>query len=177
MTPSTILIVPGLGNSGPQHWQTRWEEHYGYQRVQQRDWDSPVCEEWVQALEAAVATAGPDAVLVGHSLACATIAHWAQTTLLPIKGALLVAPADVNRADFPPEVIGFAPMPLQRLPFPSLVVASSDDEYVTLSRARQFASAWSSTFVNVGDLGHLNSASGLGLWPQGHALLQELLRR
>jgi len=172
---TTILTAPGLGSSGPTHWQTQWEQQYGYRRVQQHDWDHPVCTDWVQALEAAVAAAGPQVVLVAHSLACATVAHWAATTRHQLQGVLLVAPADVDRPDFPPEVVGFAPMPLARLPFPSIVVASTDDEYVSLTRAQQFAAAWGSRFVNVGALGHLNSESGLGLWPQGHQLLRELL--
>ncbi|QNE38311.1 alpha/beta hydrolase [Hymenobacter sp. NBH84] len=173
--PTTILTAPGLGNSGPIHWQTQWEQQYGYQRVQQHDWNHPVCADWVQTLEATVAAAGPQVVLVAHSLACATVAHWAATTRHHLQGVLLVAPADVDRPDFPPEVVGFAPMPLARLPFPSIVVASTDDQYVSLARAQQFAAAWGSRFVNVGALGHLNSESGLGLWPQGYQLLQELL--
>jgi len=174
MPSPTILTVPGLGSSGSEHWQTHWEQHYGYHRVEQHDWDQPVCAEWVAALDAAIAAAGPEVVLVGHSLACATIAHWASASQHRIKGALLVAPADVDRPDFPPEVVGFAPMPLARLLFPSIVVASTDDEYVTLARAKQFAQAWGSRLVNVGALGHINSATNLGLWPEGHALLREL---
>lgn len=173
--PTTLLTVPGLGSSGPTHWQTGWEQQYGYQRVQQHEWNHPVCTDWVQALEAAVAAAGSHVVLVAHSLACATVAHWAATTRHQLQGALLVAPADVDRPNFPPEVVGFAPMPLARLPFPSIVVASTDDRYVSLTRAQRFAAAWGSRFVNVGALGHLNSESELGLWPQGHQLLQELL--
>ncbi|MBX0292240.1 alpha/beta hydrolase [Hymenobacter sp. HSC-4F20] len=175
MQQPTIFIVPGLGSSGPDHWQTRWEQHYGYRRVEQRNWDQPILSEWVAALDAAIAAAGPEVVLVGHSLACATIAHWAGSTSPRITGALLVAPADVDRPDLPPEVANFAPMPLTRLPFPSTVVASTNDEYATLARAQQFAKAWGSRLVNVGALGHINSASGLGLWPEGHALLRELL--
>ena len=173
--PPTILIVPGLGNSGAAHWQTHWEQHYGYRRVEQHDWDQPVCTDWVQTLDAAVATAGPSVLLVAHSLACATVAHWAATTQYHIAGALLVAPADVDRPDFPPEVTGFRPMPLVQLPFLSIVVASTNDEYVTLARAEQFAQAWGSRLVNVGALGHINSEMNLGLWPEGHAQLQALV--
>ncbi|SNR68365.1 RBBP9/YdeN family alpha/beta hydrolase [Hymenobacter mucosus] len=175
MSSPTILIVPGLGNSGPEHWQTYWAQHYGYPRVQQGSWDQPVRADWVQNLEDAVAATGSDVVLVGHSLGCITIAHWASTTRHRIKGALLVAPADVDRSDMPSEIVNFAPIPLARLPFPSIVVASTTDEYVTLARAQELAEAWGSRFVNVGALGHINSESGLGLWPEGHVLLQELV--
>ena len=174
MSP-TILIVPGLGNSGPEHWQTHWEQHYGYQRVEQHNWDQPVCANWVQTLDAAVAAAGPGVVLVAHSLACITIAHWAATTQHSIAGALLVAPADVDRTDLPPEVANFRPIPLARLPFPSILVASTNDQYMTLTRAQLLAEAWGSRLVNVGALGHINSEANLGLWPEGHALLLELV--
>ncbi|QIX62383.1 alpha/beta hydrolase [Hymenobacter sp. BT18] len=171
---STVLLLPGLGNSGPQHWQTRWEQHYGYLRANQHNWDQPDCHDWVHTLDQAIAAAGPEVVVVAHSLGCATVAHWAATTHRTIRAALLVAPADVDRPDFPPEVTGFSPMPRTLLPFPSIVVASTNDEYVTLPRAQAFAESWGSRLVNVGALGHINSASDLGLWPQGHALLREL---
>jgi predicted alpha/beta hydrolase family esterase len=174
---TTVLLVPGLGNSGSQHWQTKWAEHYRYPRVEQHDWEQPVCTDWVQALHEAIGQVNGEVILVAHSLGCSTVAHWAkQFPQGAVVGALLVAPADVDRPDFPPEVTGFAPMPLQPLPFPSMVVASSNDEYVTLPRATDFAAAWDSLLVNVGELGHLNSDSNLGEWPEGHKLLMQLLR-
>ncbi|MBT2558692.1 alpha/beta hydrolase [Hymenobacter sp. ISL-91] len=176
MQAVTLLTVPGLGSSGPAHWQTHWEQHYGCRRVEQHDWEHPVCTDWVAALDAAVSAAAPGpVVLVAHSLACATVAHWAATATRPVAGALLVGPADVDRRAQLPEVRGFAPMPLARLPFPGIVVASENDEYVTLDRAREFATAWGSRLVNVGAAGHLNSESGLGLWPAGWALVQKLI--
>ncbi|TGE23325.1 RBBP9/YdeN family alpha/beta hydrolase [Hymenobacter metallicola] len=175
--PVTVLTVPGLGSSGPLHWQSLWEQHYGYSRVEQQEWEAPVCADWVQGLEQAVQAAAGPVVLVAHSLACSTIAYWArQHSTGPVRAALLVAPADTEQADFPAQAVGFAPMPLHQLPFPSIVVASSTDEYVPLARAAHFARAWGSRFVEAGALGHINSASALGLWPQGHVLLQELLR-
>lgn len=174
--PVTVLLVPGLGNSGPLHWQSCWETRYCYSRVQQQEWERPVCAEWVRGLDEAVRALPGPVVLVGHSLACSTIGFWAQAhDTSRVQAALLVAPADTEQADFPPEPVGFAPMPAQRLPFPSIVVASTNDEYVTLARAAEFAHNWSSRLVNAGALGHVNSASNLGEWPQGHMLLQELV--
>ena len=177
MTP-TILLVPGLGNSESDHWQSHWAEQYGYPRVEQQDWDRPRCSDWVRELDKAVRQAGPGVVLVAHSLGCSTVGHWAEhfSTAL-IAGAMLVAPADTERADFPPEAIGFSPMPRRPLPFPSIVVASSNDEYVSQARAQVFAARWGSTLVDVGAVGHINVASGLGDWPAGHALLEQLLQR
>ncbi|GGF27793.1 RBBP9/YdeN family alpha/beta hydrolase [Hymenobacter cavernae] len=177
MTP-TILLVPGLGNSGPAHWQSQWAEQYGYPRVEQQDWNRPRCSDWVRELDKAVRQAGPRVVLVAHSLGCSTVGHWAEHfPTVSVVGAMLVAPADTERADFPPEVFGFAPMPQKLLPFPSIVVASANDEYVSLARAQVFAARWGSTLVEVGALGHINAASGLGSWPAGHVLLEQLLQR
>lgn len=170
-----IFILPGLNNSGPQHWQTLWEQQYGFIRIHQKDWDTPHAEDWINTIDAAVMQHPPEQViLVGHSLACCTIVHWARKFNRPIKGALLVGPSDVDAPSYPPGTSGFMPMPLYRLPFPSITVASSNDEYVTMERAQLFAEAWGSRLVDIGPYGHINSASNLGLWPTGMTLLQQL---
>lgn len=169
------LILPGIGNSDRDHWQTLWESaNPGFIRVQQRDWHNPVCDEWVNGLEQAVAKIGESPVLVAHSLGCLCVAHWAARTSLNIKGALLVAPPNPKGGDFPPEARGFYPVPLNSFGFPSIVVASSNDPYARLEFARGCASGWGSCFVNIGAAGHINSESGLGDWPEGLALYQEL---
>jgi predicted alpha/beta hydrolase family esterase len=171
-----VLLLPGLWNSGPEHWQSHWERLAPavFRRVNQREWERPAAREWIETLDRAVAEAGPGAVLAAHSLACALVAHWAGGTRRAIRGALLVAPSDVEAPSYPEGTTGFKPMPLERLPFPSIVVASDDDPYVTPSRARHFAAAWCSRLVKVRGPGHLNSASRLGDWPPGLALLREL---
>lgn len=172
-----VLNVAGLWNSGPQHWQSHWEAaHADIRRVAQSDWDRPACEDWIAALDAAVLAAGPAVVLTAHSLGCATVAHWARRYGRAIRGALLVAPSDVEAPSYPDCTTGFKPMPLARLPFPSILVSSSDDDYVAPARARSFAQAWGSRLVELGPLGHINSASGLGSWTEGYALLEELVR-
>jgi len=170
------LILPGLHNSDPEHWQSRWEaRHENVYRVIQDDWVTPRCADWVSKLDEAVAVGGPDAVLVAHSAGCALVAHWATVqSRRRVRGALLVAPSDSEAPSFPSGPTGFAPMPLQRFPFPSIVVASCDDPFVTVSRAQLFAKAWNSEFVMIGKAGHINSDSALGYWPQGVALLRSL---
>ena len=121
----------------------------------QRDWDRPDRELWLQALRQAIEAAGAPVVAVAHSLGCALVAHavsrWPALVARAVRAALLVAPADVDSpAHTPPETRGFAPMPLARLPFPATVIASSDDPYVTLARARAFAAAWGADFVDAG---------------------------
>jgi len=176
---TTTLILPGLFNSGPEHWQSHWERlDPSCVRIEQADWETPRCADWVAGLDAAVALLEGDAVLVAHSSACAQVAHWALNAapeqLARVRGALLVAPSDPAGPAFPVGPTGFGPIPENRLPFPSIVVASTDDEYVTLARAEAYAAAWGSRLVHAGAAGHLNSASGLGAWPAGYALLEEL---
>jgi serine hydrolase len=173
-----VLILPGLDDSGPQHWQTLWMAgRPGFRRVEQTDWVNPRCSEWVARLDAAVQKAGPQALLVAHSAACSLVAHWVAAYGQRVRGALLVGPSDTEAPSYPVGPTGFAPMPLVRLPFASTVVASTDDPYVSLERAELFARAWESRFVNVGSAGHINTASGLGSWPAGLDLLEELNAR
>jgi uncharacterized protein len=170
------LILPGLHDSDPEHWQSRWEARAEtMHRVIQDDWVTPRCADWVSKLDEALAFRGPDAVLVAHSAGCALVAHWAAgRSPRRVCGALLVAPSDPEASSFPPGPTGFAPMPLQRFPFRSVVVASSDDPFVTVSRAQLFAKAWGSEFVMIGKAGHINSDSAFGDWPQGSAILRSL---
>lgn len=179
MTTVTTLLLPGLYDSGPEHWQSHWERaDPSCRRVVQADWATPRCADWVETLDRAVAALDGEAVLVAHSSACALVAHWAASApaarLARVRGALLVAPSDPEGPSYPRGPTGFAPMPLARLPFPTIVVASTDDEYVTLERARAYASSWGATLVEIGASGHINSASGLGSWPLGRALLDQL---
>jgi hypothetical protein len=174
MTP--ILIVPGLGGSGPHHWQTYLERSFpGTSRVHQDDWERPDRAAWTERLTAAIA-ASPGAVVVAHSLGCAVVAHAAAAQGdLPVAAALLVAPADVDRERAAACLWGFAPMPCMPLRFRSIVVASSDDPYVTLAHARACADGWGAEFVVAGALGHINVDAGLGPWPDGERLLRRLI--
>jgi uncharacterized protein len=174
---SNIFLLPGLYNSGPQHWQTHWENEYDFIRIEQKDWETPVCEDWINTIDAAITKQNiGNVILIGHSLACCTIVHWANKFNRKIKGALLVAPSDVDAPSYPPGTTGFMPMPLYKLPFPSIVVASSNDEYVSIERAKYFANCWGSDFNNIGDHGHINPASNLGAWPEGYELLKKIIQ-
>jgi len=172
---SIVLIIPGLGNSGPQHWQSIWENHYNFIRIEQNDWETPVCSGWIDAINNEIKKHNPaEVILVGHSLACASVAYWAQKFDVKIKGALLVAPSDTEADSYPTGTTGFTPVPLIRLPFPSIVVASTNDYYVTTERARLFADSWGSEYINIGDAGHINVTSGYGEWDFGLEVLKEL---
>jgi uncharacterized protein len=176
-----VLVIPGLGGSGPDHWQTRWERKFPrHVRVEQSDWDHPERETWLKSLAAAIeAAAGERPVLVAHSLGCAVVAHAARRwPSLPVRASLLVAPADVDSpAHTPPETRGFSPLPLSPLPWAATVLASQNDPFVSIERARTFAEAWGAAFVDVGRLGHINALSNLGDWDDGRHHLNALMLR
>ncbi len=178
MTALPILILPGWQDSGPQHWQSLWQLQFGFQRVEQHDWMRPLRGDWIARLEDVLLSLDAPAVLVAHSLGCQLVAAWAahSQNTRRVKAALLVAPGDAEREELRPVLGSWSPLLLQTLPFPSMLVASSDDPYCTLTRATQFASAWGSRLVNIGALGHINADSSLGDWPAGQALLQELIQ-
>ena len=171
-----VLLVPGLGNSGPDHWMSHWEKALRAHRTDFDDWDDPLPESWIPRLDVEIEAAGSDVVLVAHSLGCATIVHWAQAYSRRVRAALLVAPPDVDSDVLVPEPVRrFAPMPMNRLPFPAIVVASTDDPYADIGRAEFFAKAWGAEFRNVGPKGHINAASNLGSWPEGRAILNRFV--
>lgn len=170
-----VLILPGWGDSGPGHWQTLWEQaNPGFRRVVQRDWEYPICAEWVAMLDGEIQAVGGPVILVAHSLGCITVAHWARTGVPAVRGALLVAPPDVEHPDFPPVIEGFAPVPRERLTFPSILVASRNDPFGDFERSRALAQAWGSRFIDAGNSGHINADAGFGPWRLGENLLAQL---
>jgi hypothetical protein len=170
-----VLTLAGLWNSGPQHWQTLWEhQHPEWVRVTHRDWNNPDCHEWVAELDAAIAACEGPPLLVAHSLGTMLVAQWARSgSSLKIAGAFMVCPSDVEATSYPVDANGFAPIPMEKLPFPTVVVASNDDPFVTIERARAIAGAWGSRLVEIGAAGHVNGDAGFGEWPEGKKLLEE----
>lgn len=176
MNPRNVLILPGWQNSGPGHWQSRWESAHGYTRVEQHDWMRPLRGDWSARLEEVLLACDEPAVLVAHSLGCMLTAAWASHSRNThrVKAALLVAPPDVEREDVRQMLPGWAPVSLGKLPFPTVVFCSSDDPFCAPARARQFAAAWGAELVDAGPRGHLNADSGLGDWPEAFEKLQRL---
>ena len=177
-----VLQLPGWQNSDAAHWQSRWEMIYGDRRVEQHEWMQPRRGDWSARLEEEVLAASSPVVLVAHSLGCILVAAWAahSRNTRKVRAALLVAPGDVERDDLRQMIPGWAPIVRQKLPFPALMVAADNDPYCASARSRGLAVDWGARFVDasaedagrVG--GHLNSDSGLGDWPQGRALLNEI---
>jgi uncharacterized protein len=179
VAPLRVLLLPGWQNSGPGHWQTRWEALYGYTRVQQADWHWPRRGDWMAQLEEAVlaqAPDGPPLLLAAHSLGCHLVAAWAAHSqhIGRVQGALLVALPDTARADMPPQLAPWRQIVQQRLPFAAHAVISNDDPYCAPDRGCELAARWGAPVLALPAAGHINADSGLGDWPQGLALLQAL---
>jgi predicted alpha/beta hydrolase family esterase len=172
-----VLILPGWGDSGPEHWQSLWlNENPHFKRVVQRDWINTNLDEWLDTLSTYINACSSNVILVGHSVSSILIPHWgSRNGASRVAGALIVAPTDVERrTTCPPETWGFAPIPRGRLPFRSTVVTTSDDPYSDLKTTEDLARSWGSEFVNIGKGGHINVASGFGQWPKGEELLKRL---
>jgi predicted alpha/beta hydrolase family esterase len=173
-----VLILPGWENSGPDHWQSLWEQKFGYVRVEQHDWMRPLRGDWISRLEDVLLSDPRPAVLVAHSLGCILTAAWAshsRNTHL-VHAALLVAPGDIEREAIRQQLPSWSPIALQKLPFNSVLLGSHNDPYCSFERAMQMANAWGARLIDYGQRGHINAGSGLGDWPEGQVLITELLK-
>jgi uncharacterized protein len=179
-----ILIIPGLGNSGPDHWQTRWEAKLSTaRRVVQDNWDHPEFGAWTARIAEAVRAAAKPVILVAHSLGVIGAVHAAQKQAAQgaggkIAGGFFVAPPAerviVEHTSIDPR---FAPVPTTPLPFPSVLVASRDDPFSTYGEAEDMAYAWGAAFADAGFSGHINVASGHGPWPEGLMVFAGFLKK
>ena len=173
------LIVPGLDGSGPTHWQTLWQQHYEFERVEQQDWAKPNASAWTKMLDEAIGAGRDKVVLIAHSLGCWTVILWADwypERIDRVHAALLVAPPDIaSFTSLPTSAADFIRHPKKPLPFPSILVGSENDPYTKIERAQALAEAIGSRFVNAGFVGHINAESGHGPWPLGDVLLQRLI--
>jgi predicted alpha/beta hydrolase family esterase len=175
----TLLILPGLGDSSEGHWQNHWLKHFpNAQKVTQKNWDQPMLNDWLLNLVETIQQINGPIVLVAHSLSVVLVAHWSlKHYSRKVIGALLVAPADVDsQTHTPVETWNFAPIPITKLNFPSILISSANDPYIDSSKAQFLAENWDSRYHNIGNKGHLNAASELGLWEEGQILLNELIQ-
>lgn len=173
-----ILIVPGLNGSSGDHWQSHWlSDHPHSVLVEQADWANPHRLQWLHRLEQAVLD-HPGALIVAHSLGAILAAALATSPVSRlVGGALLVAPADIERTSIlHARSYEFGAMPTERLPFPALLVASRNDPYMALVKAESAARAWSVPLIDLGAAGHINVQSGFGRWTRGYALAGQVLQ-
>jgi uncharacterized protein len=182
----TILIVPGLRDHVPEHWQTLLQEQLEQQAVPvacvpRRAENKLSCALWVEAIEHSLATIDGPVIIVAHSGGVMMVVHWAQRHNRPIHGALLATPADLELplpAGYPTydalEQNGWLPVPRRRLPFRTIVAASTDDPLARYERVAEFAAAWGGRLENLGAVGHLNPAAGYGPWARAEEFVKAL---
>lgn len=175
---ASVLLVPGYSGGGPKHWMRVWHAtNPTWARMTLADWMSTSPEDWESALERALEPLPAPVLVIAHSLGCIAVARYAARGGRGIAGALLVAPADVEQAPDLPMLRGFGPIPRTPLPFPAIVVASTDDPYAALERARGLAADWGADCRVIGAAGHINSDSDLGDWSVGQELWREMQGR
>jgi hypothetical protein len=174
-----ILIIPGLGGSGPDHWQSRWEAKLPTaRRIVQEDFERPRLEDWRGRIVAEVEAAEKPVVLVAHSLGAVAVAHAAAELGGKVRGAFLVAPPSPRViAGLDPIDPGFASVPMAPLPFPSVLIASRDDSYADYEELAELARAWHAELSDAGASGHINAESGHGPWPEGLMRFAGFLRK
>ena len=178
----TILMVPGLRDHVPEHWQTLLEQRLPKAcSVPPLEHDKLSCAARVAALDAALAKIDGPVILVAHSAGVMITVHWAQRHSRNINGALLATPADLETplpAGYPTfdalAQNGWQPIPRKPLPFPSIVGASRNDPLAAFARVAAMAQDWGSRLVDLGEVGHLNPAAGFGEWPMAETLIREL---
>jgi predicted alpha/beta hydrolase family esterase len=177
LTDVAVLTLPGYESSGPDHWQTHWECSHGFVRVEQDNWLEPRLDTWGARLSAAITAQTKPVILLPHSASSALVPIWAEHNPLAARvlGAFIVAPADTERADMLPVVAALGPMPRARLPFPSVLVASTNDPYCAIERAETFVRDWGSELRVLEGAGHINTASGHGSWTPGLAWFEAWL--
>ena len=164
-----ILIIPGLNNSGPEHWQSRWQEKLSTaRRVFQDDWQRPSRLAWESSIKLTILDSSRPVVLIAHSLGVIAALHAAQSVSDKIAGAFLVAPpSETVMREIPTINCDFLPAPRQPLVFPTILVGSRDDPYADHQYTRDLALDLGAKFVDAGAAGHLNIESGHGPWPEG----------
>ncbi len=167
-----VILVPGLNDSGADHWQTRWQAaHPEFWRVSQDDWSNRDLPAWAARVDQLRALDARPSLLVAHSFGCLAALYSIVANPRGVAGAFLAAPAD-------PDKFGVGAMLLSSvLGCPTLVVSSTNDPWMRAEQAAWWARRWGSELHNAGALGHINAESGLGDWPEGQEKLQLLYER
>ena len=178
----TVLIVPGLRDHVAQHWQTLLAERLPrVHTVPPMGRDDLDCTAKVDAIERAAQAIDGPLVIVAHSGGVVMLMHWAHRTKRAVQGALLATPPDFEQPmpeGYPSidalRAGGWLPVPRARLPFPSIVAASRNDPLARFDRVEKMAKDWGSKLVDLGEVGHLNPASGYGAWPRAEEFIAQL---
>ncbi|MGY4711995.1 RBBP9/YdeN family alpha/beta hydrolase [Mycolicibacterium sp. CBM1] len=172
-----MVFVPGIGDSGPDHWQSLWQLASGGARIAPASYAEPELGDWLQALTRAVEGMPSAPVVIAHSLGCLAAIAWAATpqAVGRVAGYFLVAVPDPHERGFPLAASTFRDVVAHRLVMPAMIVASANDPYGSLRYSRGVAARTGATLRTVGRRGHINAASGVGAWPVGQRLLAEFV--
>lgn len=177
-----FVNVCGLGNAGPELWMTKWEEQFPdqFSRVKQENWDEPEVSTWVMALHYHISSLNhQQIILVGHSMGCATIAHYVHSNLKDerVLGGFLVGPADVTGPELPESCHSFQYFPKRLSNTPLLTLISENDPYISLKKAINYCDSWGSEYLDLGKQGHFCSEEKFQFWKEGLEFLSTYSNR
>lgn len=171
------INIPGLHNSDAGHWQTILEDKYPNEfiRINQENWSEPDCQTWINKIEKELSDRNhSELILIGHSIGCIAIVKWFEKFQHRIQGAIFVAPSDAEKETYPKYITGFSPIPSDKLPFPTILVASTDDHVTELNRSKEFSKNWGSRLIILENAGHIETKSGFGKWELIDDLIKEI---
>lgn len=179
----TFVLVPGLRDHVEAHWQTHLHKELARcVTVPPLEHDKLSRAARVNALAQTLEGVQGRVVLVAHSAGVITTLHWARQFQRPIVGALLATPSNLDAplpTGYPTldqlQAHDWLPVPREPLPFAAIVAASRNDPLARFDVAEAMAADWGARLVDLGEVGHLNPASGYGRWEGAHALLRELV--
>ena len=171
------FIIPGIGDSDNEHWQSYFEKKLdNSQRIVQDNWTEPTLEDWVERMDEILSGENlSETILITHSLGGITLAHWVLKYGKKLKGALIVAPPDLDNPYEDLRLKSFTPIPQINLQFPSILVCSSNDNWLSLERANHFANSWGSELIILKNAGHISGADGFNNWDDGLEILKKLV--
>lgn len=171
--------LPGYGNSDEDHWQTYFEKKLdNCFRIEQKSWTAPTCDDWIEKIESDLIDEDlSQVVLITHSLGGIALLHWLSKYKRVLKGAFIVAPPDLERPFRDFNLDSFTPIPREVLTFPSMVVCSSNDHWMTLDRSKEFSEIWGAELKIIEKAGHINPDAGYTDWEEGLSIFDGFLRR
>lgn len=172
-----ILTIPGLYGSGVSHWQTKWEQLYGFERVFQDNWDDPQFDKWFVRLIDSIHNdvLHRDVLLVAHSMGCHLVIKSLPFIKNRVNGLFLVAPPELHNRIIKQDVSSFITDSINRTDIPGYLIYSENDPYAEPHWSKNLGVQLGIKNISVGMKGHINSESNLGCWQQGKLILNKLV--
>ncbi|MCF7812310.1 alpha/beta hydrolase [Candidatus Gracilibacteria bacterium] len=165
----TFLLLHGWGGNGSDHWQnflSSFLKQKGKRIVSPhfQNPDTPDLSQWLLQLKSFLENLSPsNVIIVAHSLGAALWIHFvSQHPSFQSSKAFLVAPTPDDCGIS--EIRSFFPLPSVELNSSSVVVASTNDPYISSEKCKLLAQSIGAQFQTLSNAGHISPDSGFGRW-------------